>query len=168
MQASTVLRANVFMRLRAGDQGAGREVVGAIERGVRILVARRLDGLKLRDAIADVHRQVLRAIVDGRIGTPEELPGLVRTSVQLQAATRTMRAPAPHSQAVKNLQEAVSARELEVLHRYYVLGESTCRISEMIGMTIAAIHGVRQRARQAFQQAAFDDVSALVPSGCFA
>jgi hypothetical protein len=168
LQTRTVLRADVFARLRAGDQSARREVIGAIQGGVRLLLSRRLDGLELRDAINEVHRHLVRAIVDGIIATPEELPAIARTIVQLQTATRTVRPSAPDPQAVKNLREAMSAEQLEILHRYYVLGESTDRISAVTGLTAAAIREVKKGARQVFRTPPVADMSALVPSCCVA
>ena len=71
----------------------------------------------------------------------------------VQAPTRTVQTSASvNPQAVRNLQDAMSAGELEILRRYYVLGESARRISEVMGMNIAVIEAVKQRARQVRQK----------------
>jgi hypothetical protein len=44
----------------------------------------------------------------------------------------------------------MSATELEVLHRYYVLGESPVHIGGALGINVAAIQAIKQRARQAY------------------
>ena len=166
MNTLTVIRGNVLARVRSGDQSARREVRATIDSGVRLLLARRLDGRPLDNAIADVHERVLLAITENTIATLDELTAFVQSIVNLQVPTRTAKAPASvNPQAVRNLQDAMSAGELELLHRYYVLGESTKRISEAMGVNIAAIEAVKQRARQAHQKPLGGVATVVMPHG---
>lgn len=165
----TVMNEDVLARVRSGDPAAWREVVAPVSGGVRLLLARRLNGEHLQEAIADAHERILLAITDNTIGGLNELPGFVRTILKVQAPTKATQAvKTVDPQAVRNLQEAMSAGELEVLHRHYVLGESTTRISEVTGMNSAAIVAVKRRARQVHQKPFIGGAPVVMPHGLVA
>jgi hypothetical protein len=155
LNTSTVLRHDILVRLRDGDRAALREMVAATDRGVRLLLSRHLDASEVPDAVAEIHRRVLLAIGDGRITASEELPGLVRTVVGLYLAMANKRMPAPvDPAAIKNLRLAMNSEELEILHRYYVLGETAEQIGETMGISVEAIQAVRRYARRVHRKPA--------------
>jgi hypothetical protein len=147
--SAKVTRGDVLARLRSGDYAARRELVSMVDGGVRFLLARHLNGSRLKDAVADVHERVLLAIANGAISSLDELPSLVRKTLKTQISTRTPQATKPVDPlAVENLQDALNSNELDVLHRYYVLGHSAAQISQATGLSAEDIQAVKQRARQ--------------------
>jgi DNA-directed RNA polymerase specialized sigma24 family protein len=146
-----LLPGDIFARVRAGETGARNEIIAAFDRGIRFVLGQRLEGNDLDKAAADVHEQVLLAITNRLIAETEELPGCVRAIVKARIAGKTNGQPSGvDAQAVTNIQQTMSATDLEVLHRYYVLGESPAHIGGVLGINVAAIQAIKQRARQAY------------------
>ncbi len=121
--------------------------MATVDRGVCSLLARSLDGQRLDNAISDVRGRVLSAIDDRKIIDAS----FVRSIVKLHGSAKTRTKAPVDAQGVKKIQEAMNTGELEVLHRYYVLGESTTKIAEAMGLDIEAIQAMKQRARRAFR-----------------
>jgi hypothetical protein len=146
-----LLSGDILARVRGGETGARHEITAAFDRGIRFVLGQRLQGNELDAAATDVHEQVLLAITNKLITDAEELPACVRAIVKARMAARTTGRPsAADPEAVATIQQSMSAKELEVLHRYYVLGESPAHIGGALGINIAAIQAIKQRARQAY------------------
>jgi|GEM_PF-428543 RNA polymerase sigma factor (sigma-70 family) len=165
-------------QIRAGDQEAMERLYRMFARGIRFYLFRQLGIQDLDDRVHDVFLIVVQAIRRGELREPERLMGFVRTVVRRQVAThierimqsRRRNVDADSSlllidsrqnpekdllddQKVQLMREALrslSARDREILTRFYLREESQEQICREMGLTETQFRLLKSRAKARF------------------
>jgi RNA polymerase sigma factor (sigma-70 family) len=168
-------------RIRQGDHRAMEELYVTFSRGIRYYLCRQLGLQELDDRVHDAYLIVVQAIRSGVLREPERLMGFVRTVVRRQVAAHIEQAVAirkghaeielgarvpdqrcsPEEEAmhrektrlmVEFLRE-ISARDREILTRFYLYGQSQEQICLEMGLTSTQFRLLKSRAKGRFGQA---------------
>ncbi len=165
-------------KIRAGDQQGMEELYKIFSRGVKFYVWRHLGARDLEDRVHDIFLIVVEAIRNGDLRDPEKLQAFVRTIVRRQVAGQikgiarrrqretTLDTKAylavdpdnPEAQAMaservelmKEVLEGVSARDREILTRFYLRGQSEEQICREMGLTHNQFRMLKYRAKMRF------------------
>ena len=165
-------------RIRAGDAGGMEELYAVFSRGVRFYLCRQLGVQELEDKVHDTFLIVVQAIRRGELREPDRLMGFVRTVVRRQVAayidhavqTRKEQAELdsgltitdartnPEEDAIARQRveimvkvlRGVSARDREILSRFYLLNQSQEQICEEMGLNNTQFRLLKSRAKARF------------------
>jgi RNA polymerase sigma-70 factor, ECF subfamily len=165
-------------RIHAGD-AAGMEALYAIfSRGIRFYLCRQLGVQEVEDKVHDTFLIVVQAIRRGELREPDRLMGFVRTVVRRQVAayidhavqTRKEQTDLefglaitdvrtnPEEDAIArqrveimaNVLRNVSARDREILTRFYLLNQSQEQICDEMGLNNTQFRLLKSRAKARF------------------
>lgn len=168
-------------RIRAGDRHAEDEFVERYARGVSVIVRRTCsDSLAVDDLCQDTLSTALRKIRDGAVRDPERLSGFVASLARNLAIQHGRRLTAqristtePEAYAVQDdsdgplqqliraehagvvrqvLDELSTARDREVLLRYYIHEQDREEICRTLGLTREHFARVLFRAKERFRE----------------
>lgn len=165
-------------QIRVGDQEAMERLYRIFAKGIRFYLFRQLGIQDLDDRVHDVFLIVVQAIRRGELREPERLMGFVRTVVRRQVAThieRIMQSRRRHvdadaslllvdsrqnpekdlldDQKIQLMREALrslSARDREILTRFYLQEESQEQICREMGLTETQFRLLKSRAKARF------------------
>jgi RNA polymerase sigma-70 factor, ECF subfamily len=164
--------------VRRGDSAGMEQLYFLFERGVRFYLFRRLGQQELDDKVHDVFLIVVQAIQRGEVREPERLMGFVRTIVRRQvashigqviqerkeeqslegSATLADRKSTPEETAIGEEQnqlmcrilKALSARDREILTRFYLREESQEKICAEMRLSDTQFRLLKSRAKARF------------------
>jgi RNA polymerase sigma-70 factor, ECF subfamily len=165
-------------RIHRGDAGGMEELYAVFSRGVRFYLCRQLGPQELEDKVHDTFLIVVQAIRRGELREPERLMGFVRTIVRRQVAayidnavqTRKEQADLesglsicddrsnPEEDAIArqrveimtSVLHGVSARDREILTRFYLLGQTQQQICSEMRLTDTQFRLLKSRAKARF------------------
>ncbi len=165
-------------RIQRGEAGGMEELYAVFSRGVRFYLCRQLGPQELEDKVHDTFLIVVQAIRRGELREPERLMGFVRTIVRRQVAsyidnavqTRKEQADLesglticddrrnPEEDAIArqrveimtNVLHSVSARDREILTRFYLLGQNQQQICREMHLTETQFRLLKSRAKARF------------------
>lgn len=177
-QETVVDWASLVESIRGGDSGGMEQLYTLFERGVRFYLFRRLGQQELEDKVHDVFLIVVQAIQRGEVREPERLMGFVRTIVRRQVAAHigqviqerkeehslegssvvADRQSTPEETAIGEEQNelmwrilrALSARDREILTRFYLREESQEKICAEMRLTDTQFRLLKSRAKARF------------------
>jgi RNA polymerase sigma-70 factor (ECF subfamily) len=167
-------------RIKVGDSSAEEELYWTFEKGIRRLLVRYCNNRDIDDQLQHVVMSVIEAIRCDRLREPECLPSFIRTIVQRtrigiarkairflrfhlridSIRTRCTRTPEEQlrdKERVALTQEtlvSMSAREKELLTRFYIRDQHPQQICVEMGMTHAQFRLLKSRAQHRFTEAA--------------
>jgi RNA polymerase sigma-70 factor (ECF subfamily) len=173
--------ADLVRRIQAGEGQAEEELVRRYSRGVSIIIRRvRSDSFLTDDLCQETFRLALTKIRRGDLREPEKLSGFIcslarnlaiesfRQSTRAEvhddpSAADSISDPAPdqlqlllqreRASAIRGvLRELKSARDREVLYRFYIAEEDKDRISVDLGLSSLQFNRVLHRARTRFRE----------------
>ena len=173
--------ADLVRRIQAGEGQAEEELVRRYSRGVSIIIRRvRSDSFHTDDLCQETFRLALTKIRRGDLREPEKLSGFIcslarnlaiesfRQSTRAEvhddpSAADSISDPAPdqlhlllqreRASAIRGvLRELKSARDREVLYRFYIAEEDKDRISVDLGLSSLQFNRVLHRARTRFRE----------------
>jgi RNA polymerase sigma-70 factor (ECF subfamily) len=165
-------------RIRGGDPAGMEQLYLLFSRGVRFYLCRQLGPQELEDKVHDTFLIVVQAIQRGELREPERLMGFVRTVVRRQVAAsidiavQTRREHAdlecgfgvcdsradPEQGAIERqeieimtrLLDSMSARDREILSRFYLYGEGQEEICREMHLTDTQFRLLKSRAKARF------------------
>ena len=166
-------------RIRAGDPRAMAELYAVFTRGIRYLLLRTLGVEEVDDRVHDCFVIVTEAIRAGELRDPARLMGYVRTVVRrhiaasIDEAVSRRRTTVEYEDTVfsvsdwkdnpeQNLQarqraeiarrvfQGVSARDREILRRFYLLEQPYEQICDEMGLTYNQFRLLKSRAKARF------------------
>ena len=165
----------VVEQIRLGDPAGEEDLYRNFASGARLFLQRRLGTQDVEDLVHDLFVIVVETIRRGDLREPERLMGFVRTvlnrqlslgitriihkretSTELESATDlTTAEPTPEQQAagqqkvaiMKQALRKMSARDREVLTRFYLHEESPERIQKQMGLTPTQFNLLKSRAK---------------------
>jgi RNA polymerase sigma-70 factor, ECF subfamily len=165
-------------RIHAGDESAMEELYSTFARGIRYYLCRHLGMQELDDKVHDTFLIVVQAIRKGILREPERLMGFVRTVVRRQVAAfidqsihnrRDLadlevgsRIPDvgrnPEAQLMENernqfmlqILRGISARDREILTRFYLYEQPQEQICEEMRLTETQFRLLKSRAKARF------------------
>ena len=165
----------VVEQIRLGDAAGEEELYRNFASGARLFLQRRLGTQDVEDRVHDLFVIVVETIRRGDLREPERLMGFVRTvlnrqlslgisrmihkretSMELESATNlTTGEPNPEQRAAGQQKVAImrqalrkmSARDREVLTRFYLHEESPERIQTQMGLTPTQFNLLKSRAK---------------------
>ncbi len=165
-------------RIQANEAEALEELYALFSRGIKFMILRQLGRQDIEDRVHDTFVIVVQAIQRGDLREPERLMGFVRTIVRRQIANAIERnatrrreeteldgnfkvaaeEPTPEQKAIrtqnsdlmKQLLNECSARDREVLTRFYLLEQSQEQICEEMGISETQFRLLKSRAKQRF------------------
>ena len=165
-------------RIHKGEAGAMEELYSVFSRGVRFYLCRQLGPQELEDKVHDTFLIVVQAIRRGELREPERLMGFVRTIVRRQVAAyidnavQTRREQTdletglsitddrsnPEQDAIArqrveimtSVLHSLSARDREILTRFYLLGQSQEQICRDMHLTDTQFRLLKSRAKARF------------------
>jgi RNA polymerase sigma-70 factor, ECF subfamily len=165
----------VVEQIRAGEPPGEEELYRNLATGARLFLQRRLGTQDVEDLVHDLFVIVVETIRRGDLREPERLMGFVRTVLHRQmslgisrmihkretsinldsAADLTAAEPTPeqrtatHQKAaiMKQVLRKMSARDREVLTRFYLREESTERIRREMSLTETQFNLLKSRAK---------------------
>jgi RNA polymerase sigma factor (sigma-70 family) len=165
-------------RIRRNEDAALAELYSVFSKGIRYYLCRQLGPQELDDKVHDTFLIVVQAIQRGELRDPERLMGFVRTIVRRQIAayigtvvqsrrdmldieagahvpdealdpeTRAMESQS--AEIMKNVLAGVSARDREILTRFYLLEQTQDRICSEMGLTETQFRLLKSRAKARF------------------
>jgi RNA polymerase sigma factor (sigma-70 family) len=165
--------------IRNGDQAAMESLYGIFSRGFRYFLLRNLGPEDLDDKVHDCFVIVAQAIRNGDLREPERLMGYVRTVVKRQVAAsidvavhqRRTRADfedtlfavsdwrenpersviaRQRTEIARQVMESISARDRDILRRFYVLEQSQEQICAAMGLSYNQFRLLKSRAKARF------------------
>jgi len=164
--------------IRAGRVDGMEELYKLFSRGIRFYLCRQLGPQELDDKVHDTFLIVVQAIRRGELREPERLMGFVRTIVRRQVAahidavvhyrkehfdlecgTRVADvAQSPEETAIKDeksglmmeVLRAISARDREILTRFYLLEQSQEQICKEMRLSETQFRLLKSRAKARF------------------
>jgi RNA polymerase sigma factor (sigma-70 family) len=165
--------------IRVGDQTAMESLYAVLSRGVRYFLLRNLGPEDLDDKVHDCFVIVAQAIRNGDLRDPERLMGYVRTVVKRQVAAsidvavhqRRTRADfeetlfsvsdwrenpersliaRQRTEIARQVMESISARDRDILSRFYVLEQSQEQICTAMGLSYNQFRLLKSRAKARF------------------
>lgn len=161
--------------IRIGQPEGMELLYRLFEHGVRLYLVRRLGQQELDDKVHDVFLIVVEAIQKGELREPERLMGFVRTIVRRQVAAHITEVVqnrhgdgdgsgvrdhhttpeedlmgVEQSQLMWRILGAMSARDREILDRFYLREESQQVICEEMNLTDTQFRLLKSRAKQRF------------------
>jgi RNA polymerase sigma factor (sigma-70 family) len=177
--ATSVDWAGLAARVHDGDESGMEQLYRLFNRGIRYFLARRLGTQDLEDRLHDTFLSVVRAIQRGDLREPERLMGFVRTIAQRQVAAYIDRAVRQrHDEAdievagvhiadrgenpeqtfcqreraalMKRVLLSLSARDREVLERFYLKEQSETEIRAAMALTETQFRLLKSRAKRRF------------------
>jgi RNA polymerase sigma factor (sigma-70 family) len=165
-------------RIQAGDESAMAELYEVFSRGIRFYLCRQLQSQEIDDKVHDTFVIVVQAIQRGDLRDPERLMGFVRTVVRRQVAAYIGHAVQARKEQVdleagawvtdgrsnpeqtaieqetadimKNVLRSISARDREILTRFYLLEQSQERICSEMNLTETQFRLLKSRAKARF------------------
>jgi RNA polymerase sigma-70 factor (ECF subfamily) len=165
-------------RIFSGDPAGMEELYAVFSRGVRFYLCRQLGPQELEDKVHDTFLIVVQAIRRGELREPDRLMGFVRTIVRRQVAAyidnavQTRREQAdlecglairdergnPEQDAISRQRieimvrvlNGISARDREILTRFYLLGQAQEEICEAMRLTDTQFRLLKSRAKARF------------------
>jgi RNA polymerase sigma-70 factor, ECF subfamily len=165
-------------RIQNGDSSAEDALYRSLSGGARFFLLRRLGPSTAEDVLHDVYLAVLAAIRSDRLRQPERLMGFVRTILKRQvndcladgargreisiddtpAARLRERRPSPEdavlsrekTQLMKVVIRELSARDAEILTRFYFRGQPEERIRAEMDLTPTQFRLLKSRAKARF------------------
>jgi RNA polymerase sigma-70 factor (ECF subfamily) len=165
-------------KIQSGDPTGMEELYAVFSRGVRFYLCRQLGPQELEDKVHDTFLIVVQAIQRGELREPERLMGFVRTIVRRQVAayidnavqTRKEQADLecglaicddrsnPEQDAIarqrveimSRILRGVSARDREILTRFYLRGQSQEQICREMHLTDTQFRLLKSRAKARF------------------
>ncbi len=165
-------------RIERGEAGGMEELYAIFSRGVRFYLCRQLGPQELEDKVHDTFLIVVQAIRRGELREPERLMGFVRTIVRRQVAayidtcvqTRKEQTGLDSGMAIcdgrtnpeedaiahqrieimTDVLHNVSARDREILTRFYLLGQSQQQICRDMRLTETQFRLLKSRAKARF------------------
>ena len=165
----------VVQQIRAGEPPGEEDLYRTLATGARLFLQRRLGTQDVDDLVHDMFVIVVETIRRGDLREPERLMGFVRTVLHRQmslgisrmihrretslnlesAADLTAAQPTPEQRAVARQKAAImkrvlrkmSAREREVLTRFYLREESPERIRVKMKLTETQFNLLKSRAK---------------------
>ncbi|HEX8985082.1 MAG TPA: sigma-70 family RNA polymerase sigma factor [Bryobacteraceae bacterium] len=165
-------------RIQGGDAGGMEDLYAVFSRGVRFYLCRQLGPQELEDKVHDTFLIVVQAIRRGELREPDRLMGFVRTIVRRQVAAyidnavQTRREQTdlesglsisdgrrnPEEDAIArqrveimtNVLHSVSARDREILTRFYLLGQSQQQICGEMRLSDTQFRLLKSRAKARF------------------
>ncbi len=172
--------ADVVARIRSGDPQGAEELYRVFSRGVRFYLCRQLGPEDLEDRVHDTFLAVLQAIHRGDLREPERLLGFVRTVVKRHVAGRIHEAvhrrrqqaaldsgqpvadvrhdperdliSRQRQQIMEEVLRSVSARDREILTRFYLLEQSQEQICADMRLTETQFRLLKSRAKARFAE----------------
>lgn len=167
-------------RIRANDHAGMEELYALFGRGVRFYLCRQLGPQELDDRVHDLFLTIVQTIRRGELREPERLMGFIRTVVRRQVAacidstvqTRKDQAGLeagasvcdarsnPEQDAIERQRadimekvlKSISARDREVLTRFYLHGHTAERICAEMNLTENQFRLLKSRAKARFAQ----------------
>jgi|SRR5262245_51820417 RNA polymerase sigma factor (sigma-70 family) len=165
-------------RIQENDPTAMEELYAVFSKGIRYFLCRQLGPQDLDDKVHDVFLIIAQAIRRGDLREPERLMGYVRTVVRRQVAAHiedavysrrnqtdidsgpplTDRSAGPEQLAIKREEErialsmlkSVSARDREILIRFYLKEQSQEEICREMRLTDTQFRLIKSRAKARF------------------
>lgn len=165
-------------RIQANEATALEELYALFSRGIKFMIIRQLGRQDIEDRVHDTFVIVVQAIQRGDLREPERLMGFVRTIVRRQIANAIERNATrrreeteldgnfkvaaddltPEQKAIrtqnsdlmKQLLNECSARDREILTRFYLLEQSQEQICEEMGISETQFRLLKSRAKQRF------------------
>lgn len=165
-------------RIQANEELALEELYALFSRGIKFMIIRQLGRQDIEDRVHDTFVIVVQAIQRGDLREPERLMGFVRTIVRRQIANAIERNatrrreeteldgnfkvaaddPTPEQKAIrsqnadlmKQLLQECSARDREILTRFYLLEQSQEQICSEMGISETQFRLLKSRAKQRF------------------
>lgn len=168
-------------QVRRGDEAGMEELYGLFKRGIRYYLYRQLGVQDLDDKVHDTFLIVVQAIRKGEIRDPERLMGFVRTVTRRQVAAHinqaiskrrdevaiepgvflTDRKESPEAAAIEEQKSEfvrrtlrnMSARDREILTRFYLMEQKQDQICREMGLTETQFRLLKSRAKGRFGEA---------------
>jgi RNA polymerase sigma-70 factor, ECF subfamily len=165
-------------RIQGGDAGGMEDLYAVFSRGVRFYLCRQLGPQELEDKVHDTFLIVVQAIRRGELREPDRLMGFVRTIVRRQVAAyidnavQTRREQTdlesglsisdgrsnPEEDAIArqrveimtSVLHSVSARDREILTRFYLLGQNQQQICSEMHLSDTQFRLLKSRAKARF------------------
>jgi RNA polymerase sigma factor (sigma-70 family) len=165
-------------RIQANEAEALEELYALFSRGIKFMILRQLGRQDIEDRVHDTFVIVVQAIQRGDLREPARLMGFVRTIVRRQIANAIERnatrrreeteldgnfkvaaeEPTPEQLAIrtqnsnlmKQLLNECSARDREILTRFYLLEQSQEQICREMGISETQFRLLKSRAKQRF------------------
>ncbi len=165
-------------RIQSGDERGMEELYSVFSKGIRYYLCRQLGPQELEDKVHDTFLVVVQAIRKGDLREPERLMGFVRTIARRQVASSIERTiqrrkdvvalddglmvtddrvdPEENAitrQKVQIMKEAlggISARDREILTRFYLREESKEEICAAMGLSKTQFRLLKSRAKARF------------------
>jgi len=170
--------AELVRRIIAADQQAIESLYAIFSRGIRFYLCRQLGAQELEDKLHDTFLVVVQALQRGELRDPSKLMAFVRTIVRRQVAgyidatVRTRRDVADlelgsrvadgrsnpeqnlltseKAQIMRDVLRELSARDREILIRFYLHEESQAEICRAMGLTDTQFRLLKSRAKARF------------------
>lgn len=167
-------------KIQRGEAGAMEQLYALFSRGIRFYLCRQLGVQELEDKVHDTFLIVVQAIRRGELREPDRLMGFVRTIVRRQVAayidhavqTRKDQAGLesglsisdnrsnPEEDAIARQRveimarvlRGVSARDREILTRFYLLNQPQEQICGEMKLTITQFRLLKSRAKARFAE----------------
>jgi hypothetical protein len=118
--------------------------------GIRLLLARKPLRIEADVALAQVLASVVDAVRTGRVGCVSELAGVARAAITEHVAPRRPVAQATFAaNPTTVLDTHLSARQRDMLRRFYVLGQEPADICRGMGVTMEEFTRAKSLARAA-------------------
>lgn len=165
-------------RIRNGDEASVEELYNTFSRGIRYYLCRHLGSQELDDKVHDAFLIVLQAIQNGVLREPERLMGFVRTVVRRQVAAFIDQAvqsrkeqtvieagaripdsslnpersviDEEQSQIMYEILRGISARDREILTRFYLYEQSPEQICVEMSLSDTQFRLLKSRAKARF------------------
>lgn len=177
--AAAVIDWNALVeQVKSGDDAGMEQLYKLFSRGIRYYLCRQLGPQELEDKVHDTFLIVVNAIRRGDLREPDRLMGFVRTVVRRQVAayietavhtrreqtdletgvTVADRTQNPEQEAMmrekaalmKSALGALSARDREILVRFYLQEQPQEQICEQMGLTETQFRLLKSRAKAKF------------------
>ncbi|MEO7651268.1 MAG: sigma-70 family RNA polymerase sigma factor [Bryobacteraceae bacterium] len=170
----------LVIRIRNCDDSGMEELYRLFSRGVRFYLYRHLGTQDLDDRIHDTFVIVVQAIRNGELREPERLMGFVRTVVRRQVAAHIDRAvqqrkehtdieqtgpisdqrndpersaiDKEHEKVVESVLLSVSARDREILTRFYLKEQTQEEICKEMNLSETQFRLLKSRAKARFAE----------------
>jgi RNA polymerase sigma factor (sigma-70 family) len=168
----------IVRRIQGGDSEALTELYNAFSGGLRFFTSRRLGTHEIEDKVHDTFLVVVEAIRRGEVRDPDRLMAFVRTVMRRQIAGYIARAVqtrrdhtdldagfadarsdpeqnaigAQHEVIMKEVLSELSARDCQVLTRFYLHEQSQEQICDELGLTETQFRLLKSRAKAKFTE----------------
>ena len=170
---------HIVRQIQAGEPEGQALLFQGFERGLRYFIWRRGLAAETEDILSEVFLMVVKAIQGDQVHHPENLPGFVRTVAQRCIAQHVAEAihkrqhqvsgdawlevpdecDSPEDGAIagerreiaKKVLGSLSARDREVLRRFYLQGQTAGQICEEMALSETQFRLLKSRAKEKFR-----------------